>query len=59
VCGGDESSNLKDWSNITQRCKLFNTNSTFTKIALLPWRYDTELNTATRYTLRRNTASIR
>jgi len=28
------------------------------QVAVLPWRYDAEMGTAIRYTLRRNTASI-
>jgi len=28
------------------------------QVAMLPWRYNVEMGTATRYTLRRNTVSI-
>jgi len=37
---------IPGWSNFTQRCKQFATSSTSTQVALLPWRYDTEMGTA-------------
>jgi len=36
----------------------FSTALISTHVAVLPWRYDTEIAPKTRYTLRRNTASI-
>jgi len=52
---------IPDRSNLTQRLRSYKrlaTSSTSTQVALLPWRYDAEMGTATRYTLQRNTASI-
>jgi len=36
---------IPDWPNLTQRCKRFVTVSTFTQVAVLPWRYDAEMGT--------------
>jgi len=52
-----ESSNPKGRRNLTQRCKRFATASTFTQVAVLPWRYDRRWALQTRYTLRRNTTN--
>jgi len=41
-----ESSNPKGRPNLTQRSKRFATASTFTQVAMLPWRYDAEMGTA-------------
>jgi len=41
-----ENSNPKGWSNHTQRCKRFATDSTSTQVAVLPWRFDAEMGTA-------------
>jgi len=49
---------IPDRPNLTQRCKRFVTASTYTQVAVLPWRYDAERAPQTRYTLQRNTASI-
>jgi len=49
---------IPDRPNLTQRCTRFATASTFTQVALLPWRHDAKMGTATLCTLRRNTASI-
>jgi len=38
--------NPKDRPNLTQRCKRFATASTSTQVAVLPWRYDAEMDTA-------------
>jgi len=40
------SSNLKDRPNLTQRRKRFAIASTSTQVALFPWYYDTEMDTA-------------
>jgi len=53
-----ESSIPKGRPNLTQRCKRFATASASTQVAVLSWRYDGRLTLQTRYTLRRNTASI-
>jgi len=50
---------ISNRQNLIQLCnKLFATASTSTLVAVMPWRYDMELGTATRYTFRLNTASI-
>jgi len=41
-----ESSNPKGRPNLTQHCKRFATASTFTQVAVLPWRYDGEMGIA-------------
>jgi len=45
VCG-KSGVQIPDRLNLTQRCKRFATVSTSTQVAVLPWRYDTELATA-------------
>jgi len=40
-----ESSFLKGWPNLTQRCKRFASASTCTHLAVLPWHYEAEMGT--------------
>jgi len=54
-----KSSKRKGRPNLTQRCKRLATASTSTQVAVLPWRYMTRRwAPQSRYTLRRNTASV-
>jgi len=40
-----ESSNTKGLPNLTQHCKRFATTLTSMQVAVLPWRYDAEMDT--------------
>jgi len=37
---------IPDRPNLTKLCKWFATASTSTQVAVMPWRYDTEMGTA-------------